>query len=147
MTGFRNLFEYQLVARAPVSARYVARNPAWEGELLEQLPHPFLVLRDIGVNLAVGAFQIAIGHNAGTAMAGADDIHHVQIALHNDAVQVDIDEIQARRRAPVSKQSRLDVLFLQRLLKERIIQKVNLPHRKIIRGAPPGIHLAKLVWG
>ena len=42
--------------------RDVAGYAAWERELFEQTPHALGVLRDVGVHLAVGAFQIDVGH-------------------------------------------------------------------------------------
>ena len=80
-------------------------------------------------------------------MAGPDDVHHVQVALLDDAIQVDIDEVQAWGRAPMAEQPWLDVFFLQRLFQERVIQEVDLPHGKVIRRAPPGVHLAEEIGG
>ena len=51
----------------------------------------------------------------GAAVAGAGDENHVQIMLPDQTVEMDVDEIKARRRAPVAQQARLDVLGLQRL--------------------------------
>ncbi len=96
--------------RAGRFGRDVARDAAGEGELLEQLLHALLVLGDVRVDLAVGPFELGVGHDARPAMAGADDVDHVQVAFFDDPVQVDIDEVQSRRRAPVAEQPRLDVL-------------------------------------
>ena len=62
-----------------------------------------------GVNLAVGAFEIRIGHNRRSAVTGARHIDHVEIVLFDDPVQVRVDEVLARRGAPVSQQHTLDV--------------------------------------
>ena len=53
-----------LVNRTRRLRRDMARNAAGEGELLEQPLHPVLVLRDVWVHFAVGAFQISVGHHA-----------------------------------------------------------------------------------
>ena len=62
-----------------------------------------------------------------------------EIALLDDPVEMDIDEVEARRRAPMAEQARLDVLDLQRLAQQRIGQQIDLADRQIIRGAPPGV--------
>ena len=71
---------------------------------------PCFVLRDVRIDLAVGAFQVGVGHQARPAVAGPGDVDHVQVVLLDDPVQVDVDEVQARRGAPVAQQPRLDVL-------------------------------------
>jgi hypothetical protein len=91
--------------------RNVTGDAARERELFEQLLHPFLVLRDVRVNLAVGAFEPGVRHNARPAVTGADDVNHIHVALLDDAVEVHIDEIQSRRRAPMTDQARLHVLL------------------------------------
>ena len=40
-------------------------------------------------------------------------------------------------------QARLDVLFYERLTEQRIIEEINLPDAKIIRGAPIALHLVQ----
>ena len=49
--------------------------------------------------------------------------------LPDHPVQVRIDEVQPRRRAPVAEQARLDMLGLQRFAQERIIEKIDLADR------------------
>ena len=61
----------------------------------------------------------------------------------DDAVQMDIDEVQSRRRAPVPEQARLDVRQLERLLQQRIVVEINLADREIVRRAPIGVHLVE----
>ena len=60
-------------------------------------------------------------------VAGTVDINHVQVMLLDQTIQVDINKIQPRRRPPVTEQSALDVIELQRLAQQRIIVQVNLP--------------------
>ena len=55
-------------------------------------------------------------------MTGTDDIDHVEIVMLNHAVQMDVDEIETRRGAPVAHQPGFDMLPCQRLLKQRIIE-------------------------
>ncbi len=96
--------------------RDVTRDAAREGELFEQLLHAFLVLRDVGVKFAVAPFQVGIGHQPGTAVTRPGDVDDVQVLFVDDAVEVDVEEVQAGRRAPMAQQPRLDVFALQRLL-------------------------------
>ncbi len=51
--------------------RYVAGDPAREGELAEQPAHPLGVLRDVRIGLGVAALEVAVGDQAGAAMAWA----------------------------------------------------------------------------
>ena len=73
-------------------------------------------------------------------MAGTRNVNHVQIVLLDQTVEMHIDEVQTRRRAPMAEQSRFDVFKFQRLTQQRIVVQVNLPDRKIICRPPIGIH-------
>ena len=81
------------------------------------------------------------------AVPGPGDVDRVQIELFDQAVHVDIDEVQPGRRAPVAQQSRLDVLELERLAQQRILVEIDLADRKVIGGAPVGIDLAEFFRG
>ena len=77
--------------------------------MLEEFLHPGGVPADVGVNLAVGAFQVRVGDQGRTTVSRADDIDHVQVVFLDDPVQVDIEEVEAWRGSPVAKEARLDV--------------------------------------
>ena len=81
----------------------MAGDAAREAELLEQLPHPLRVLADLRVDLAVGPFEVGVGHQRRAAVPRADDVDHVQVIALDDPVQVDAEHVQARRRAPVAR--------------------------------------------
>jgi hypothetical protein len=136
-----------LVDRSRRLGRDVARNPARKRDLNEKPLHPFLVLRNVRIHLRVGAFQIHIRHESRAAMARAGDVDDVQVVGLDDAIQVDIDEVQTRRRAPVPEQARLDVLDSQRRAKQRVVEQVDLPDRQVVRRAPVGVNLAQLIGG
>ena len=72
-------------------------------------------------------------------MARPGDVDDVEVVSLDDAVQMGVDEIEPGRRAPVTKQARLDVGHLERLLQKRIVQEINLADREVVRRAPPGI--------
>ena len=107
--------------------RDMAGNPAREGELAKQPPQALFIEPDMRVGLGVGAVQVDVGHQAGTAVAGTSDINGAQRARPDRPVHVDVDEVQPRGRAPVSEQARLDVLGEQRLAQQRVVEQVDLP--------------------
>src|SRR5437588_864559 len=57
----------------------VTWNAAGKGELFEQPPQPLLVLRDVGIDFAVGAFEVGVGHQPGPAVTRPSDVNHVQV--------------------------------------------------------------------
>ena len=125
-----------LVDRARRLRRDVARDPAGKRKLREQPLHPGLVLRDVRVDLAVGPLEIGVRDQRRPAMPGAGDVDHVEVVFLDQPVQVDVEEIEARRRSPMPEQPRLDVLFGQRLLQQRVVVEIDLADRQIVRGAP-----------
>jgi len=60
------------------------------------------VALDRWVVLGVGAFQIAVRHQAGTAVARADYIDHVQIIVFNQTIEMHINKIQSGGGAPMA---------------------------------------------
>ena len=136
-----------LVNRPRCRRRNVARNPAGKRELLEQFFQPGLVLGDVRINLTPGAFEINVAHNRRTAVTGTSDVEHVQVILLDDPVQMHVDKVLARRRAPVSDHQMLHVRQFQRLLQQRIVVEINLTNRQIVGGSPVGIHLAEQFRG
>lgn len=118
--------------------RDVTGNATRETELFEQLLHPFGVLSHVGILLGVAAFQVRIGDQARPTMSWAGDVDHVQVISLDDAVQVCIDEVQTRRRAPVPQQSGLDVFFAMRFFQKRIIEKLDLANEQVVRRPPKG---------
>ncbi len=128
------------VDRARRVRRGVAWNPARERKLPEQPAHAGLVLRHVGIKLAVGPLQPRVGDHPGCAVSRPGDEQHVGVQLPDDPVEMDIDEVQAGRGAPMSEQPRLDMLPFQRLAQQRIGQQVDLAHRQVVRRPPPGVH-------
>ena len=55
-------------------------------------------------------------------MAWPGNIDHVEILLLDDTVQMHVDEVQPRRRPPVTEQPRLNVGALKRLLEQGIVK-------------------------
>ena len=130
-----------LVDRSGRFGRRMARHAIRPGELVEQLPETGDIEGDLGVELAVGAFEVGVGEDARTAVAGTGDVDHIEVALANHPVQVRVDEVQPRSRAPVSEQPRFDVLQLERPPQQRVVSEVNLPDRKVVRRPPIAVDL------
>ncbi len=76
-----------------------------------------------GVQLGVAALEIRVGDDGGTAVARPGHVDGVQVAGPDGAVQVDVDEVEPRRRAEVPEQARLDVLGPERLAQERVVEQ------------------------
>ena len=127
------------VDRAGRLRRDVARNAAGKRELLEQPLHPRFVAGDVGIDLAVGPFEIGVGDQRRAAVAGPGDEEHLEVERFDEPVEVGVDEVEAGRRAPVAEQPRLDVLLDQRLAQQRIVEEIDLADRQIVGGAPVGV--------
>src|SRR5439155_19012257 len=70
-----------------------------------------------------------------------------QVVGLDDAVEVDVDEVEARHRAPVAQQPGLHVPALERFLEQRVVEQVDLADGKVVRGPPVGVELLQLVLG
>ena len=102
-------------------------------------------MTDRWIDFAVGSFKIGVGHHAGTAVAGTADIDDVEVTSLDDAVEMGINKIEPRGRAPVSQQARLDMLGFQRLQQQWILEQIDLPNRQIVRGPPISIETRQLL--
>jgi hypothetical protein len=91
-----------LVDRPGRLRSYMAGNPSRKRELAEELAEPVLVPTDMGVDLAVRALEVCVCHDRGTSVSRTGDIDRIQVASANCAIQVDVDEVQARRRPEVA---------------------------------------------
>ena len=87
------------------------------------------------------------GDDSVAAVAVAGDIDHIQLMACDYPVQVGIDKVLARHRAPVAHQGALEVLGAQRLPQQRVVQQVELSGRQVVGGAPVGVQLAEHVGG
>src|SRR5215213_6326294 len=92
--------------------RDVAGNAAGKGKLLEQFLHARLVLRNVWIELAVCSFKVGISNQAWSTVTGSGYVDHVQVAQLDDTIQVNVNEIQARRCSPMAQQSRFNVFQL-----------------------------------
>ena len=88
---------------------HMARNTAGKRKLLEQPLHSGFVLADVGIDLAVAAFEVGVGDERRAAMARAGDVNHVEVVDLDRAIEVNVDEILPGRGSPVPHHQRLDV--------------------------------------
>ena len=132
------------VNRAGRLRRDVARNAARERELGEEPLHALFVGRDVRIDLAVGPLEIGVRDQARPAMPGAGDVDHVEVVLLDQPVQVNVDEVQTRRRSPVAEEPRLDVFLCQGLLEQRVVVEIDLADRQVVGGPPVRIHQSPL---
>ena len=99
------------------------------------------------VQLAVCPLQVRVRDVGRPAVARARDEDRVQVAHSDRAVQMRIDEVEARHGSEVAEQPRFHVLGLQRLPQERIAEQVDLPDREIVRGAPVAVEQLEVFAG
>ncbi len=119
----------------------VRRDTAGEGELAEQPAQALGVRSDVGVGLGVGAVEVGVGDQAGTAVAGSGDVDRRLFALCDRPVEVGVEEVQPGSGAPVAEQPGFDVVAGQRRSQQRVVQQVDLAHREVVGGAPPPVDL------
>ncbi len=72
----------------------MAGNAAWGGELAEQLVHAFGVRADSRVDFRIGSFEVDVRHQGRTAVAGAGQVHGIDVVLGDQAIHMHVDEIQ-----------------------------------------------------
>jgi len=75
--------------------RYVAGNSVGPGELAKQPLQSIAAALDCRITLGVRSFEIAVRHDARSAMARTDHVDHVQIIVLDQPVEMDIEEIQS----------------------------------------------------
>ena len=131
-----------LVDRARTLRRGMAGNTAGKGKLLKKLLKPGLVAADVGIDFAVGALEVGMGHDGRPAVSGAGDEDHVEVVFFDHPVQVRIDEVLAGSRTPMPQLQMLHIPERERPSQQGIIPEINLADRQIIRRAPIGVDLA-----
>ena len=123
--------------------RDVTGNAVGPGKLAEQFTHACDTAVDMRVDLGVGTFEIRVGDEPGPAVSWPDHVDHVQVALDDGAVEMGVDEVEARGGAPVAEQAMLDVFLRQRLVEQGIVAKVDLSDGEVVGGTPVRMHAAQ----
>ena len=134
-----------LVDRARRLRRDVARDPAGEGELAEELAQALLVHAHARVDLAVRALEVGVRDEPRPAVARPGHVEHLEVARPDRPVQVRVDEVQPRGRPEVAEQPRLDVLGSERLAEQRVVEQEDLPDGEVVRRAPVRVEEPKLL--
>src|SRR6516225_5740199 len=98
-----------LVNRSGSFRSHVTWNSAREGELFEQFLQALFGLRNVRIDFAIGAFKVGVGYQPGAAMSGPGNVNDIEIELFDQAVQVNVDEVQPRSSSPMAEKPRLDV--------------------------------------
>ena len=136
-----------LVDRSRTLRGGMTGNSARKRELRKELLESGLIAADVGIDFAVGPFEIRVTHDCRTAVAGAGDIDHVEVIFLDDPIQMDVNEVLTGCRTPMPEQHRLHVRKCQRLFQQRIVVQINLADRQVVRGPPVGVHLAQKFGG
>src|SRR5258705_4739083 len=76
-----------------------------EGKLFEQLLDSLLVPRDVWIELAVGALKVCIRDYSWSTVSWTRYVDHVQIVHLNQTIEMNVDKVEPRRRAPMTEQS------------------------------------------
>src|SRR6266478_1463207 len=134
------------VNRARSLRRDVTGNSSGKRELLEEALQAFFVLRDVRIDFAVGAFEICVRYEAGTAVSRSGDVNGIEIMLLDQAIQMYIDEVQSGCCAPVAKKPWLNVFQLQRFAQQGIRIEIDLADRNVVRRAPVRVDLTQFLW-
>ena len=79
-----------LVDRAWRFRGYMAGNSIRPTELAKEPLDAVLVPLDVRIDLRLGTFKIGVGHKARSAVAGADDIEHIEVALADQPIPMHI---------------------------------------------------------
>ena len=88
----------------------MARNAAGKRKLEEQLLQPCLILADVGIYLAIGAFEVCVAYDGRATVPWTGYVNHVEIELFDYAVQVHVNEVLAGCCSPMPQQHVLDIL-------------------------------------
>src|SRR6185437_11826817 len=76
-------------------------------------------------------------------MARTDNADHVQVVELDQAIEMDVEEIQSRCGAPMTQQARFEMVQPKRNLEQRIVLQINLANGQIVCRSPIGVHLFK----
>ena len=92
---------------------HMARNATGSGELATQTTHTVAVERDVGIDLAVRAFEIGVRDQRRATVTGTGDIQPIRTGSADEAIEQRVDHRQTGAGAPVPEQSGLDVFHRQ----------------------------------
>ena len=117
------------------------------GELPEQSQHARPVLTNVGIDLAVGAFEPTGRYQRGTAMTGTSHIDRRLVGEGDDSRHMRVYERKPWAGAPVAEKSRLDVICNEWPFEQRIVLEIDLTDRQVVAGSPPRVNGGQLAIG
>src|ERR1700690_130384 len=113
------------------------------GKLAKERPYSSRILCDFWMNRGVGSFHIRIRIQGRAPVSGAGNIEDAGLLFADEAIEMHIDEAEARRSSPVPEQARLDVFPEELLAKQRIFLKIDLADREKVRRLPVAVHFVE----
>ncbi len=125
----------------------VTRDSTGERELLEEPLHALGILRNVGVELAVRSLQVRVGNHRWSAMTWTADEDHVEVLGLDQAVEVNVDEVEPRGSTPMSEQPGLDMLYLQGFPQQGIVIEIDLSNGEVVGRPPISVHGLQLFFG
>ena len=121
--------------------RIMAGNAARKRELPKEFLQAGQISRHAGVDFGVGSLEVGVRHHRRTAVSRAADEDGIEVAGLDDPVEMDVEEVESGRGAPVPEQTGFDVLKRQRLAQQRVVQQIDLANGEVVRRAPVGVQL------
>ncbi|KAG9954467.1 D-xylulose 5-phosphate/D-fructose 6-phosphate phosphoketolase, partial [Aureobasidium melanogenum] len=123
----------------------VTANASRERELLEEALHAIGILRLVGVNLRVDTLEVTVGNDSRSTVSRTRNKESIKVVLLDQTVHVNVCEGLTSVRAPVSKETRLDVLNLERFLEKRVLSEVKHTQAQVHAGMEVAIDLVDLI--
>jgi hypothetical protein len=123
----------------------VTANASRERELLEEALHTLSILRLVRVDFGVNSLEERVGNDGRGTVARTRDEEGIEIVLLNQTVHVNVGKRLTSVRAPMSKETRLDVLDLERFLQQRVLTEVEHTQAQVHAGMEVTVHLVDLI--
>ena len=80
-------------------------------------------------------------------MTRSDHVHHVHVVTGDHAIEVRVENVQARARTPVAEQARLHVGHLELAFQKHVFEEVDLADGEVVRRAPVRVDSGELLLG
>jgi hypothetical protein len=117
----------------------VAGDTTRRRKLAKEAAEAGLVTRDMRVDFRIRSFQVGVRHHRGATMSRPGQEQHVQVVAHDQPVEVGVQQVQPRRRAPVPQQPGFDVLGAQWLAQERVVLQIDLSNCQVVGSTKIGV--------
>src|ERR1700680_3422554 len=98
----------------------VTGDASGRGKRTKEKAHTVDVLGNLRMHVGIRSFEVRASVKRRPSVAGSRDVNNICIGFADQPVQMHVDEILPGGCAPMPQQARLDVLFFERLTKQRI---------------------------